>query len=112
MPPCRQLGPILEKAAAAHPAVVFVGRVNVDKAHSLAAENQVQNIPDVRIFKDGRQVDRFVGCPDEAEVLAKIAALAEGIKPAVAAPAKPAAVPEPALRPMPKDWHPPGIKKL
>lgn len=109
--PCRQLEPILEAAAAAHPAVVYVGRFNVDLAKEFAAAKQVRSIPDVRIFKDGREVDRFVGCPSEASVLAKIAGLAQGITPAAAAAAKPTQAPEESVKPMPKNWMPPGIQK-
>ena len=110
-PPCRQLGPILNKAANAHPDVVFVGRVNVDQAQKLAADNQVSGIPDVRIFKDGREVDRFLGCPDEASVMAKVAALAQGVTPAAAEPATPAKPVEGSVKPMPKDRMPPGMLK-
>lgn len=109
--PCKKLGPMLERAAAAHPGVVYVGRVNVDQAAKLAAANQVRGIPDVHIFKEGREVDHFIGCPSEAEVMAKIAALAEGITAVVAEPAKPDKPVEETIRPMPKDWLPPGIRK-
>ncbi|MEI6604862.1 MAG: thioredoxin domain-containing protein [Verrucomicrobiota bacterium] len=109
--PCKKLGPMLERAAAAHPGVVYVGRVNVDQAAKLAAANQVRGIPDVHIFKEGREVDHFIGCPSEAEVMAKIAALAEGITAVVAEPAKPDKPVEETIRPMPKDWMPPGIRK-
>lgn len=108
--PCKQLGPVLEKAALAHPAVVFVGKVNVDQAKDLATAQQIRSIPDVRIFKDGRQVDQFVGFPGEAAVLEKIAALAEGVTPDAPA-AKPAKSNEPVLQPMKKDWMPPGVRK-
>jgi len=109
--PCRMLAPMLETAATAHPGVVFVGRLNVDQAKEFAAGKQVQGIPDVRIFKDGREVDRFVGCPSEAEVLAKIAALATGITPVAAAPDQPVKTPAETVKPMPKNWMPPGMEK-
>jgi thioredoxin len=110
--PCRMLGPMLEKAAAAHPAVVFIGRVNVDYEKSLAVQQQVRNIPDVRIFNAGQEVDRFVGCPSEPEIMDKIATLAQGITPAAAgAPATPAKSFEEAVTPMPKNWLPPGLQK-
>jgi len=106
--PCRQLSPILEKAAQAHPDVVFLGKVDVDKSGQLAAEQKVSSIPDVRIFKDGKQVDQFVGFPGESEVMEKIATLSEGIAPVPAALDKPK---EGTIQPMPKDWMPPGIEK-
>lgn len=117
--PCRRLGPILDKAAAAHPAVVYIGRVNVDQVKQLAVDNQVHAIPDVRIFKDGREVDRFVGCPDESDVLGKIEALTHDINPGPAEqagdpakdPAKTGKSFEESVQPMPKNWMPPGIEK-
>ena len=106
--PCRQLSPVLEKATQAHPGVVFLGKVDVDKSGQLAAEQKVSSIPDVRIFKDGKQVDQFVGFPGESEVMEKIAALSEGIAPVPAALDKPK---EGTIQPMPKDWMPQGIEK-
>jgi len=114
--PCRKLGPMLEQAAAAHPGVVYVGRVNVDRVPKLAAANQVRGTPDVHIYKEGREVDHFVGCPSEAELMAKIATLADGITAAAepvkpAEPAKPAKPIEESIQRMPKGWMPPGIRK-
>jgi len=108
--PCAKLGPVLEKATQLHPGVVYLGKVNVDKAGELAAQKQVSSIPDVRIFKNGVQVDQFVGFPGEAAVLEKISTLAEGISP-VAAPTAPAAPPEPKVKPMEKSWMPAGMEK-
>ncbi len=118
-PPCKKLGPVLAKATEAHPGVVYLGKVNVDQAPDLAGPMGVSSIPDVRIFKNGVQVDRFVGFPGEAQVLAKIAKLSAGIQPAqvpasttTAAPlTAPAAAPEPTIKPFEKGWLPPGITR-
>ncbi|MEY3897453.1 MAG: Thioredoxin, partial [Verrucomicrobiota bacterium] len=75
------LGPVLEKAVAAHPGVVYVGRVDVDVAPTLAAAQGVTGLPDVRFFKDGQELGRFTGFPGEREVLDLVAKLAEGITP-------------------------------
>lgn len=111
--PCKKMGPVLEQAAAAHPGVVCLGKVNVDQAGQLAAEHQVRGIPDVRFFKDGKQVDQFVGFPGEATVLQKIDALAKGTAAAAPTPATPApaASSEPKIQPMKKGWLPPGIER-
>ena len=109
--PCRMMGPALDKAAEAHPSVVFVGKVDVDQANALAKQQGVSGIPDVRIYKDGKEVDRMVGFPGESEVLGKIAGLAAGITPvATAAPAGPKTV-EPEIQPFSKGWLPPGMKR-
>lgn len=113
-PPCKALGPVLAKATEAHPGVVYLGKVDVDQAKDLAMEQNVSSIPDVRIFKNGVQVDRFVGFPGEAKVLAKIDQLSAGLQPAktaAVAPAAPAAAPEPAIKPFEKGWLPPGITR-
>jgi thioredoxin len=109
--PCRMLGPVLEKAAASHPGVVFIGKVDVDQAPDLAAAQGVRGIPDVRIYKNGREIDRFVGFPGEPQVLEKIARLSAGIAPAVAAAPGVRTPKEPVIQPFGKDWMPPGMKR-
>ncbi len=109
--PCRMLGPVLEKAAEAHPAVVYLGKVNVDQAPDLAAAQGVSGIPDVRIFKNGREVDRFVGFPGEKQVLQKIAELSKGITPTAATTPVAKTPAEPPIQPFQKDWMPPGMRR-
>ena len=111
--PCRQLAPILERVASEHAGKVVVGKINVDHAPSLASREGVRSIPDVRIFRDGRQVDKFVGLPPESEVRRRITSHTEGLS-AITADAAPAGAPEPAepaVRPMDKDWLPPGMQR-
>lgn len=110
-PPCKKLGPVLAKATEAHPGVVYLGKVDVDQSPELSRENGVSSIPDVRIFKDGKEVDRFVGFPGEAAVLEKIAGLSEGIQPAPAAEVTAESKPEPKMKPFEKDWMPPGVTR-
>lgn len=109
--PCRMLTPVLEKAAESHPGVVFIGKVNVDQAPDLAAAQGVRGIPDVRIYQNGREVDRFVGFPGERQVLEKIAKLSERITPAAAAPPEVKTPTEPVIQPFGKDWMPPGMRR-
>ena len=109
--PCKALGPILSKATEAHPGVVYLGRVNVDQASDLAAAQKVSSIPDVRIFKNGQEVDRFVGFPGEAAVLEKIAKLSVGITPPPPASAAKQAVADPTVKPFSKGWLPPGMSR-
>lgn len=111
--PCRKLGPILETIATGSGGRIALGKVNVDKAGELPAKMGVSGIPDVRIFRDGREVDRFVGLMPEAEVRRKIESHAAGLTPRSGdlPPASKQPVPQPANDPSSKDWLPPGMQR-
>ena len=142
--PCRQLAPILDQLATEHEDSVVVGKINVDKFPDLATQQGVSSIPDVRIFRAGKLVDKFIGLPPASDVRQRItnqlkelatpaitpAPVAPPVAPPPVAPApalapvapSPAlklapAVPdktkvkEPVIRPMPKDWMPPGMQR-
>jgi putative thioredoxin len=66
--PCHALTPILERAVAAHGGEVVLARVDVDQNPRLAMAFQVQGIPAVKAFMDGRLVDEFVGAQPAAVV--------------------------------------------
>jgi len=110
-PPCKKLGPILDEIARENQGLVLVGKVNVDQCREIAQREGVQGIPDVRIFRDGRQVDKFVGLPPADQVKALIAKHTQGLSLAAADPEAPAAAPQPAITPGHKDWLPPGMKR-
>jgi putative thioredoxin len=59
--PCRQLGPVLERAAAARTDQLDLVKVDVDANPGLAREYQIQSIPAVKAFRDGQVVAEFVG---------------------------------------------------
>jgi len=64
--PCKQLGPVLEKAVAAAHGKVKMVRVNIDDNQQIAQQLRVQSVPTVYAFVDGQPVDGFSGAQPES----------------------------------------------
>jgi putative thioredoxin len=59
--PCRMLGPVLEQVADEHAGAVKVVKINTDENQDIAQQYQIRSIPAVKLFRNGRVVDEFVG---------------------------------------------------
>ena len=68
--PCRALGPVLEQVASEQAGKVKVVKVNTDENQDLAQQFQIRGIPAVKLFRNGRVVDEFVGAQPLAGVRA------------------------------------------
>lgn len=68
--PCQQLGPVLDQVADQLGERVILAKVDTDTEPDLAQRLGVRSIPDVRLYVDGREVDRFVGFKSADQVLA------------------------------------------
>ena len=66
--PCKQLGPLLEKAVRAANGAVRMVKLNIDDNPEVAQQMRIQSIPAVYAFKDGRPVDAFVGAVPESQI--------------------------------------------
>ena len=69
--PCRMMAPILESIV---PKVspIKVLKVNTDENQALAAQYDIQGIPCLIVFKDGKEVERLVGFTAETMLLSKL----------------------------------------
>ncbi|HEX3135075.1 MAG TPA: thioredoxin family protein [Planctomycetota bacterium] len=59
--PCKKLGPELVALAAAHPGKLYVLKVDIDQQPKLADRFQVESIPLLVKFKDGKESERSLG---------------------------------------------------
>jgi thioredoxin len=70
--PCRIVGPIMEQLAAESNGRYRVAKLNVDENPRTAAQFQIQSIPTMLIFKDGKLVDRIVGAQPKPAIAARL----------------------------------------
>jgi len=66
--PCKMLGPVVEKIAAANTGKAKFVKLNTDDNPSLAGQYQVSGIPCLILFKNGQPVDRIVGYVPETAI--------------------------------------------
>lgn len=59
--PCRMMAPVLNDVANELDSNAFVGKVDVEANQALASKYKVRSIPTMILFKNGLEVNRFVG---------------------------------------------------
>ena len=68
--PCKQLGPVLEKAVRAAKGKVKLVKMNIDAHPAIAGQLGIQSIPAVIAFVNGQAADGFVGALPEGQIRA------------------------------------------
>ena len=66
--PCKQLTPILENLVSKKNGKVILAKINVDENQGIAAQLNIQSIPTVYGFVDGKPVDAFQGAQPESKI--------------------------------------------
>src|SRR3989440_9433376 len=67
--PCKQLGPVLEKAVGAAKGKVKLVKMDIDKHPAIPGQMGIQSIPAVIAFVNGQPVDGFLGALPESQVV-------------------------------------------
>lgn len=70
--PCRMVGPIVEQLAKDFQEQLTVYKLDVDNNGDTAIQYQVQSIPTLILFKDGKPAQRIVGYMPKERLLAQL----------------------------------------
>ena len=66
--PCKQLTPVLEKVVNKKNGKVILVKINIDENQGIAAQLNIQSIPTVYGFVDGKPIDAFQGAQPESKI--------------------------------------------
>lgn len=70
--PCRVMAPVLNDVADELKGSTCIGKVDVEKYQSLAQKFKIRGIPTMVLFRDGKEVKRFVGVKSKEFLLKQI----------------------------------------
>ncbi len=70
--PCRMVGPVLDELAQDYGDKIVVSKVNVDENQDLAGRFGITSIPNIKIFKNGVEVENIVGATPKATLVTAI----------------------------------------
>ncbi len=76
--PCRMMAPVLNEVAGELTEDSYVGKVDVEANQALAQKFQVRSIPTMILFKNGKEVSRFVGVKSKEFLLQQIKSIKKG----------------------------------
>jgi len=100
---------VLERLAGANGEKVKIVKVDANANRSWAGSQNVRGVPTFQFYQGGMLVHQFVGAYPESEIQKKIDQYAMVL--ASTGGGEEGAPVEPAIRPMPKEWLPPGVSR-
>ena len=71
--PCRMMAPVLNDVASELTGNSLVGKINIEQHQTLAQKFNVRSIPTLILFKNGTEINRFVGIKSKDFLLKEIA---------------------------------------
>ena len=66
--PCKQLTPALENVVNKKNGKIILAKINIDENQGIASQLNIQSIPTVYGFVDGKPIDAFQGAQPESKV--------------------------------------------
>lgn len=74
--PCRAIAPIIDELANEMNGKAAIAKVNVDKAQGVSVKYSVHSIPTLILFKEGKEMKRFVGITMKNQLVEELSKLA------------------------------------
>ena len=71
--PCRMVGPIMDQLAREANGRYRIAKLNVDENPRTASQFQIQSIPTMLLFKDGKLIDRIIGAQPKQSIAERLA---------------------------------------
>ena len=70
--PCKQLTPVLESVVEKKNGKIILAKINVDENQGISSQLNIQSIPTVYGFVDGKPIDAFQGAQPESKIEAMV----------------------------------------
>lgn len=70
--PCRMVSPVIEELSTELAGKVVFGKLNVDENPMTANAFGIRSIPTIAIFKNGKNIDGFVGVTSKAQMKTRV----------------------------------------
>jgi len=71
--PCRMMAPVLNDVASELTGNSLVGKINIEQHQALAQKFKVRSIPTLILFKNGTEINRFIGIKSKDFLLKEMA---------------------------------------
>lgn len=71
--PCRMMAPVLNEVASELSGTARIGKIDVEKYQALSQKFKVRSIPTLILFKNGVEINRFVGIKTKDFLLKEMA---------------------------------------
>ncbi len=70
--PCLMMAPVLEDLSKKFKGKIKIGKVNVEDNQLLSQKFSISSIPNMILFKNGKEIERFVGAMSDDEFERKL----------------------------------------
>jgi thioredoxin 1 len=75
--PCKMMTPIIEQLSHELAGKIVFGKLNVDDSPHISNAFEIQSIPTIMVFKEGRPIDKIIGMTSKPQLLLQISAYFE-----------------------------------